>query len=584
MKKKKLLVLSLLALSLAGCGSTSNSINSAASVSNAPSTKENSSTPSTTVKPNTDTNLTTDSTSTSTDTTKTDKYENSLWPNSTKDLMVQYLNGYIIPYVNLGTSPSKVYSSWNSYNSILKIMGGTKGELSSILDNAETVYTEYEWSVTKTSEKITAINKDGDITVEVFSDENIFYLTAKYEEVFNPNNASSWSQTLLSNMDYEMYNHGLDIPFVYLGTSNATGSMDNGTYTIIGGNWNDEILNLATRAFDKANVSIKSNSNKWQISSGTNSLGNTFKANVKLADGTKFDITIEAYQLEDEENSESSNTKKIARMVIEYTEPFIIPNDGIWPTAVSDIFDNNFDTHSIPYFYCGTISRNLVLGHYTKKTAYIYGRKGTWNNQVLSLVENALDAENNSIEKESEKWSHNRETSVNTNLIQVVATREFSDGCSLKFTVGNYGSNDNYAEIHIDFNEKYKVPEGADWSDTTKQNFLTYFGDKNIIPYVYLGTTNETCSWNASESTLTITGAEYYESVKKGADSVFSEENGWSNSIKSVETLTGYTYQVTEYSKTINNKVFEIIVDGTSHYTNSTSGNCVMKIKVTAAE
>lgn len=587
MKKRNLILLSLISLSLVGCNDTSNTKKSTSyetsekvSKKDTTSTKKDSTKTSETSKDTTTGSITKTDESTSKSTTSDE--DDSLWPDVVKATMREYLDNRIIPYINMGVSATKIQApSWDAASSTLTIMGGTTTALSQTqLNDAKDIYEKALWDVTLESDSMTATNQEGDITVKYYVSDEIIYLSATYKEKFNPSTVSSYPNDLLTDMNANLGNHALDIPFVYLGTKYPVGEAGEGTYTITGGEWNDEIIILATTAFNNANKSISNEENRWTYSSASESGKSSFNASIQLQDETKFKISIK------EVNYSETSSKMIAKMIITYTPPFNPTTTGNWSNDIQNVFTNSFHNHSIPWFYIGS---QAYLNYSSEKVATILGTTGTWNDQIFTLAKDACDEENKTITSVDNKWTYSsNDTGSNIGLSIWTYTRTLEDGCLLKFTIENYSTNETYgnkALIYVYYTSKYQSPVNADWSTATKANISAHL-DNADIPYLYLGTTNETSSWDESTSTLTITGSDFYETIFAGAKSVFTSSLGWDGEIKTITDTNvfgqEYSWTVFEASKTIDTTIgtkLIITVDSAYHYSNMQAGNCILKIK-----
>lgn len=614
MKNKKLLLLSLLSLSLVGCeknstvtpsnkptaseapisnrvddkkstkdttkDSTKDTTKDTASVSK-DSDKTSSSTVTPDPKPDTGSQAPAPSTKPSDSTSpsasesseSSDIYANTKWKKDVVDLMVKNLGGTILPYVDLGT---KVIPTWDQDKTTLTLMGNdTTGMTQAKLNVAKADYEADGYTVTITGTKMTAISSAKGLTVNFYDADGILELDAIYAEPFDPTMASAWPQEIIDDLNLNIANHAADLPFVYLGTANPTGSMSTYAkkYTITGGKWDDQVVTLAKTAFTAANNSITDSAYKWSITTSTNSYGPTFSANVTLSDGTKMQVKIEAPYT-------SSYTSGKATMEITFTEPFIVPASGAWTQDILDQFNANAHGHIVPYFYMGTLAPTVTYLSYSKE---IDIKGGTWDDQILTLCETALNNENKTITADSEKWV------VTKSADQVKADRDFSDGCSLSLTLSK-----NYSDIpllEVVYHEGYLAPQGADWTATTKQAFVDHL-DGNTVPYVYLATTSETASWDDNYSTLTIKGDTYFDNVLKGGLASF-QAAGWTASIETITETdddyyspSTYSYKVMQAEKVLNpttGSKLSAVLTGTyvSSYSGKVSGSCQLSVQYT---
>lgn len=523
MKKKNLLLLPLLALTLTGCGDTSNSKSTSTKVSTAPisnkvddtTTKGDSATKKTDSTEKDTTNSTgtgdakkdtttgdIDSTdSTDSDTTPTtvlsDTYATSKWPTAVKDDMVEYLDGNILPYIDLGST--RLVPSWDSIKSTLTILGGANSVTDATLEAAKKTYGNYGWTAKVADSKMIATNSIGNITVCYFDDDGFASLTATYSEVFNPSAASEWPKDLVADMNTNMANHGDDIPFVYLGTANPTGVFSDGTYTITGMTWDDQIVELAKTAFKDANDSItaaNADAPTWTYSDSTNAYGPTFSASITLSDGTDLSVSIDAPY-----NAENYTALRIPQMIIKYKEPFVVPTEYSWPQKVTDMFAD-FDNHYIPLFYTG--GTPTVYYHPTGSTyATIYGEDNTWNDKILTLAEEACKKDDTDTNAASEnKWVCTTDKTVYG--IRKTFVKNYTDGCTLKFTVANFGTMANKAEIHVTYSAAFSSPTSGSWSSDVTDMFTNDF-EGHAIPWFYIGGTDKLYSHKSGSATAEIT-------------------------------------------------------------------------------
>ncbi len=586
MKKKSVLLLSLIAFSLLGCGEVSSDGTDSSSSSSSPitdkATGSDSSVSTDPVSSGKSDVIPDSSASESSSESSSEIIDQNLWPDAVQDSMREHLDNRVIPYISLGVSPSKINTpTWDAASSTLTLMGGTTetGLSETQLSAAKGVYERASWTASVVDSTMVATNPEGDISVKFYVDEGIIYLDATYTELFDPDKVDSYPASLVSDMDANLGNHASDIPFVYLGTANPTGEASVGSYIITGGVWNDDILSLATSAFSKANKTIENDANHWSYSSASEGGISTFTASATLADETKLKVTITSVKFSD------TSSKMITRMVILYTPPFEPTTTGSWSKDITNVFTNTFDGHSIPWFYTGS---QAYLDYNSDTVATLLGTTGTWNDQIFTLAKDACDKENETITDEAFKWTYtSSDTGSSSRMAMWTFSRTCEDGCLLKFTVENYSTNENYgnkALIYVYYTKKYSAPDKADWTDATKSLIASHL-DGATIPYLYLNTTSESASWDEATSTLTITGATFYETVFNGAASVFTESDGWTGELKTITEMvwsSAVTYKVYEATKVLDadeGTKLIVTVDSTGHYTSGQAGNCVMKIK-----
>ncbi len=540
MKTKNILLLSLVSLALVGCGKNSDTSVNSTKASDAPISSKTSTAPQSsekkdsTISKDSETSssastggsstsssgITTSTSESASESVSTDIYSTTLWPTAVVDAMLLHLGNRIVPYVDLGISTSKLNPDWDNDTDTLTILGGlmTGGLSDTRINTAKDDYEDEGWTVTIKDNSLTAVNADGDLTVKYYTEDDLCYFTVKYAEAFDPTKASSWPTDLMNEMNTNMNNHGADIPFVYLGTVAPSGSFADGSFTIEGGAWDDQITSLAETAFTAANTSITDEAYKWTFSTGTNYYGTTFKASVTLADGTVLKVSIEA-------PSTYYSTKRVSKMVINYKEPFVAPATGSWPTEISDVFNTDFDGHSIPWFYTGG-TPSLYSHASGSSNATIYGVTGSWDDQIYTLCQTAIDNENATITDDANKWTSSSET-LTSGIKKVTYVREFADECSLKFTIENYSTSQNKAEIHVYYTPKFVVPSTqGDWEQSIKDMFTADFGG-HAIPWFYTGGTTSIYTHTSGSSTATLCGQDstWNDKILTLAQAAFEAEN-----------------------------------------------------------
>lgn len=577
MKKKNVLILSLVALSLIGCDQNSNTNSNENKTSDKvvdSSTKKD-----TTNSSKKDDTTKKDSTSKDTTSKDGDDDDDSLWPSEIKKVMKKYFD-MVLPYVEISSRPSNLKNKYTYSSNTLTIMGDVvSGDISDKLNSGKDTYTSAGFDASVENNKMTATNKAGDITVIFYSDDGILTFKAVYTETFNPEVRDSWDDDLISELNSKYHNHASDIPYVYLGAKNVTYNLGSESGSIIGNIWDDSIIDLAKTAFEERNKTITNDANKWNTEIKTTNKLSTLIANITLEDGCKIKIYVE--------RNRTSMTKINPRMRIIYNEPFTIPtgDDAKWTDDIKLVFENNFDKHYVPYFYCGSL--NPTINDSTTTSITITANENSWDSRVIALAEAAFADENSTITNEENKWKVTKSGSTANKNYKLVAKRTYDDNCSIEVTVENWGYDINKPEIHMNYTPGYKAPTGeyAKWSETVTDAFLDHLNN-NTIPYVYLNTTSEDVKWNDQSSKLTITGGTYNVNVLSYADTAFKADSSWTGSIQTLtERDDEGTYSWTGYraEKILNSSTGEkltVIVTGSELHTNdnSISGNCKMDI------
>lgn len=237
-----------------------------------------------------------------------------------------------LPYIYLGTDRPYIFEDPDEGE--LMIIGNDA--TTALFDNAKEVLTANKFLIDNgesygTYVVATKTNDDGNIvTVYVDSNDDRPFITFKLTEVFNPGDENEWSQDIQDTLTAELP-AGVTLPYLYLGTVNPTASVE--TYnngkkiSIIGGNWDDDVITLAEEYATDA---------KSQFTVGTTS--ETFYGYVLLEDKTAVRMQI------------SENYDDLIQLDIYVDEK---------PEAVVDGFAT---WDSFPESYSGSISEIMKSG------------------------------------------------------------------------------------------------------------------------------------------------------------------------------------------------------------------------------
>ncbi len=191
-----------------------------------------------------------------------------------------------LPYIYLGTDRPYIFEDPDEGE--LMIIGNDA--TTALFDNAKEVLTANKFLIDNgesygTYVVATKTNDDGNIvTVYVDTNDDRPFITFKLTEVFNPGEEKEWSKDIQDTLTAELP-AGVTLPYLYLGTVNPTTSVE--TYnngkkiSIIGGNWDDEVITLAKQYATDA---------KSQFIVGTTS--ETFYGYVLLEDKTAVRMQI----------------------------------------------------------------------------------------------------------------------------------------------------------------------------------------------------------------------------------------------------------------------------------------------------
>lgn len=237
-----------------------------------------------------------------------------------------------LPYIYLGTDRPYIFEDPDEGE--LMIIGNDA--TTALFDNAKEVLTADKFLIDNgesygTYLVATKTNDDGNIvTVYVDTNDGRPFITFKLTEVFNPGDEKEWSKDIQDMLAAELP-AGVTLPYLYLGTVNPTASVE--TYnngkkiSIIGGNWDDDVITLAEKYATDA---------KSQFTVGTTS--ETFYGYVLLEDKTAVRMQI------------SENDDDLIQLDIYVDEK---------PEVVVDGFANWDD---FPESYSGSMSDMMMSG------------------------------------------------------------------------------------------------------------------------------------------------------------------------------------------------------------------------------
>lgn len=230
-----------------------------------------------------------------------------------------------LPYIYLGTDRPYIYEDPDEGELMIIGNDGT----TALFDNAKEVLTANGFLIDNgesygTYVVATKTNADGNIvTVYVDSTDGRPFITFELTEVFNPGDEKEWSKEIQDTLTAELP-AGVTLPYLYLGTVNPNASVEtynNGTkISIIGGNWDDDVIALAEEYAAKSQFTV-----------GTTS--ETFYGYVLLEDKTAVRMQI------------SENYDDLIQLDIYVDKKPAVVVDGFatWGSFPEDYYDNITD-------------------------------------------------------------------------------------------------------------------------------------------------------------------------------------------------------------------------------------------------
>lgn len=518
MKKTKLVILPLIAISLISCnkGNSNSVLDSSTKTSNIvpssqTSNKSESSKPSSSSSSATTSSSTTSSTTSSSTSSSDDVYSKG-WSVEITDLMLKHLGGTILPKINLG-SKNSIYGEWDlefdySYGRLF-ISGIEEWDNTKTANDCASIYNaDGNWDVVSTlPEKFEANSLDNKVHVIIApmsSSDNTIQITATYDEPYDTKSAATaWDDEVQNDM-IGLFGEVTD--YVYLGLAYPTSSVSTNAKTgnyiqIFGGKWDDKILSDAlgwkTLGFD---VNID----------GTN---NTIIATKNAADGKSF------YTYKVDKYGVAAYGLKI-RLTIFKSELYNPSGSSEWSSTVKTCFIKNLNGHEndIPYVYLGTENPNFEYDADSKQIRLI---GGTWNADILTKADSAYSSTNG--------WT----TSLDKNDETFAATKTFADcNCVITIQISHIyqSTNYNYPYMTITIEEGLYIPSGlTDYATNTKTLLAQYFPDLTL-PYVYLNLKKSATDTGVDETAmmsdgiLSITGGEHNDKLLENMKAAFAAD------------------------------------------------------------
>ncbi len=401
------------------------------------------------------------------------------WPSSVSMDLASYLDNHTIPYLYLGTR--NVTSMGTQEQNYVEVRGNkdlTKDQIGQVLTNSKAVFLESDgWNtladeseadssryITYEKEftdkcKVKAIVKESaayGVVIEC-------YLT---EGLVIPSSATAWStatQTLMTT------NFGYVLPYVYLNTTAEVAAYSDSTMTITGGKWISAIMEHVQTTY--SGLTDTEGNKVWTVTDATSAI--IMEAKI---DGNKYKIRVQA------------NSAGNAEMVISFVKKYEVPSTATgWNDDLLTYMDTNLDNHAseIQYVYL----RKDSIDDY-----YYYGKVEEPHLEILGgEFDPEMITEAKKVYTTANGWSI---LSDSTDSLKV--EKFLDDGCQLTVTLNQYSDTDNRALLCVYYEEHFNLEHAPTaWSSATQAK-LSKDSDFMALPYIYLGTKNETKPYYAN--------------------------------------------------------------------------------------
>ena len=419
-----------------------------------------------------------------------------------------------LPYIYLGTDRPYIFEDPDEGE--LMIVGNDA--TTALFDNAKEVLTANKFLIDNgesygTYVVATKTNDDGNIvTVYVDSNDSKPFITFKLTEVFNPGEEKEWSKDIQDTLTAELP-AGVTLPYLYLGTVNPTASVE--TYnngkkiSIIGGNWDDDVITLAEKYATDA---------KSQFTVGTTS--ETFYGYVLLEDKTAVRMQI------------SENYDDLIQLDIYVDEK---PEEVVDGFATWNDFPKDYDESISDYMMSGLgseLPEFIPTGIAPTKDDYIslYAPYNVNSNKYMSMnsyysTYNAyyLYVAMDKLEKSGYEITFN--PFAEDEMAGFVAKNTDEDGGTTMITLspssGDFDDDENGLSMSAIYLPDMK--NFADVKDFAESDKINISGalDGLSLPYANLGCEAQNIS--TSNGQVSITGYNYSEAIIAGIKDAYTE-------------------------------------------------------------
>lgn len=428
----------------------------------------------------------------------------SPWNSSLTSMMTTYLGG-ILPYIDLGDGEIDAEYVKNdaneNYRSYIRMIGGNF--LPTHLDDAVDSYQEHHWEALTIGDNFYASSDLLHIEVETYRNSNgLFELKAFYEEPYDSSTVSAWDDTT-STLISEHFGR-FSIPFVYLATINYESRItEDGALEVTGGKWDDRILSEFRTAFDGWTITDDEEELTTLHASLTDG-GNTLNATLRIV-----------------------NTK--AQLTVSFDEAFDATNQTAWSSEITSRMKRSLNDTVLPYVYLGDTYPEIDESLSNERRVVIVGN--LWDASIISSAQTAFVADG---------WEDNSAGAV--------ASFTKSDENN-NFEVTIEQNSDGIPQLTAIRNEAYDPSLLTEYPEEIASAFEDKYGDTiDEIPYVYLGTAhpslNEEIPAKHPEDTekMVITGGNYDERILEEFKQKFTENLGWYSAIEYTASDSGSAY------------------------------------------
>lgn len=435
------------------------------------------------------------------------------WSETIKGAMTLELGGHVLPYFYLGTKAAALKQSKNT----IELVGGSyNSEILTSTKEALKTMEGFTWTFTDGVDRIdgTGVDKDGNkITIALYKNsKNKAYFKATYLKAFVVPTNGAWSEAVQSAMTT---NFGEVLPFVYLATDAPdAGEFYDGRLDIKGGTWDDQMYDLAEKAFKASGFTLSTGTSE-------NDSGEMITA-YKESNGKLIRLAV-------------YNSSDVAMYRACVDEAPTYPTDQTdWSSAIKTAIEGYMGTtNTIPYFYTGDSTPST--------------RQRTWSgNGKIYLQISSLKNWNQNYTLNAKKVLETAGWTTTFYAVQgdissaagakLVAKNTYSDGSSVVLTIKAGYSN----TIYIAYQKPFAPSLETSWAPTVL-NAMESNLNGHVIPYFYMGTDEPTFAFDRTTHCLQVVGSVWNEEIYGLAEKALKADT-------SLEWNILYDYSVGQYS------------------------------------
>ncbi len=471
MKKRNLILLSLVSLAMVGC-KTNNDASSTGQTSATDKTSDVASTTTSNTSASSSakdsSSLVSSSSSTDADSSSSSAIHLTDWTEAMKNEMKAHFDNQVVPFVDLG---SDVKASYKSDKYFYRISATGTLDATLIASFKTTLTASGYTTKSETSASLRMDHASGFSIRFTQGTNTLIYMDIMYFEPYDKTSVTTYSdQTnytdLLTKAQCE------NIPFIYLGSKKVTTSSDSTGNYITGGRASDTFLDDVKAAFENANKSLTA-PDTWDFVKESKNGFYYYKATRTdyLNNVTTLRVSTTSIGVDLDGNDLS-----LCTMQLNY-DPAIIPTD--WTDAVKDEMKDELDDQTLPFLNIGTLQDDGYGSKfcYKKDSASgmnfyrLTGKGYTLDQTLVDSYETALNGK-----------GYTTTSKTSNSLI----SENTSTGLSIRITSDAALAKTIYLDVQ--YYEPYNKAGVTSYGDDVDDMMEYIFEGVTDVPFIYLGT------------------------------------------------------------------------------------------------